>query len=140
MAPRWLKTLQRNRAPMALMPNEKSSSRDSSNRFFCASVSTLYTSAFVSEGLSGGSPSLASSPWIRICGGVSDVICKSEPPCSTSVFSKSGNVAMMVSPQPFRASLLHRLADDFFDRRDAVLHLDQAAATERDHPFVDRLA
>ncbi len=39
-APRWLNMLARNRA-MPLMPNEKSSSSVSSNRFFCASVSTL---------------------------------------------------------------------------------------------------
>ena len=39
-APRWLNTLHRNRA-MPRMPNEKSSSRVSSKRFFCVSVSTL---------------------------------------------------------------------------------------------------
>jgi hypothetical protein len=36
-----LNTLQRKRAPIALIPNEKSSSIVSSKRFFCESVSTL---------------------------------------------------------------------------------------------------
>jgi hypothetical protein len=39
-APRWWNMLQRNR-PTPEMPKEKSSSRFSSNRFFCASVRTL---------------------------------------------------------------------------------------------------
>ena len=53
------------------MPNEKSSSFDSSKRFFCMSVSTLYTSCLVSAGVSAGISSRSSSPWTRTCGGVS---------------------------------------------------------------------
>jgi hypothetical protein len=36
------------------MPNEKSSSSDSSNRFFWVSVMTLYASCFVSVGVRSG--------------------------------------------------------------------------------------
>ena len=52
-APFWLKTLQRNR-PTPRRPKARSSSQDSSNFFFCASVSTLYASALITSGVRSG--------------------------------------------------------------------------------------
>src|SRR4029453_4738302 len=111
------------------MPNEKSSSSVSSNRFFCESVSTLYASPLVSAGPSGGRSSVCSLPCTRICGGVCVVMCRSDPFTSTSVCNSSGNVAMCQLPAPGcqlpaaqstigNQQLLHRLPCDFLDRRD----------------------
>src|SRR5262245_34689796 len=138
-APRWLKTLQRNRA-RPRMPNEKSSSRVSSNRFFCASVSTLYTSCFVSAGCRSGRSRRCRCPCTRICGGEFVAMWRSDPSRSTIVFSSSGSVAITVSrlPAPAGAHLLDRFADDFFDRRQPVHDLPQAASTQRDHSLLDR--
>ena len=77
-APPCLKTLQRNRAS-PLMPNEQSSSRVSSNRFFWPSVNTLYTSCRVSAAPSRGRSSALSSPSTRTCGAEFVVMCRSEP-------------------------------------------------------------
>jgi len=54
-APFWLKRLARNR-DIPFKPNEKSSSRFSSKRCFCASVKTEYAKRFVSAGVIGGKP------------------------------------------------------------------------------------
>src|SRR5215475_4785767 len=67
---------------------------------------------------------------------------RSDPSCSTIVFSNSGNVAMC-SPdsRPWPAShLLDGLPDDFLDRRQAFHDLAQATAAQRDHSFVDGLS
>src|SRR4051812_39180612 len=69
-------------------------------------------------------------PCTRIWGGVSVVMCRSEPLFSTSVCSSSGSVAM----------LFHGLPRDLFDRGHAIHHLHQPAAAQRDHALVDRLA
>src|SRR5262245_2097062 len=76
---------------------------------------------------------------MRICGGVFVAMCRSDPSRSTIALSSSGKVAIRLSPVPVSPSL-HRFADDFFDRRQAVLHLPEAACAERDHPLVDGLA
>src|SRR6185503_5420667 len=151
------------------MPNEKSSSSVSSNRFFCESVSTLYARPLVSEGPSGGRSSVCSLPCTRICGGVCVVMCRSDPLTCTSVCNSSGNVAICQLPissyqLPVHLSgvsmhgtcafpvavrtdwklatfhLLDRLPRDFLNRRDAFHHLVESAAAEGNHPFLDRLA
>src|SRR6266849_2517182 len=66
-APRWLKTLPRKRARY-FKPNEKSSSRFSSKRCFCASVSTLYASDLVSAAVNGGISSGRKWPCTRTRG------------------------------------------------------------------------
>src|SRR6266849_3701334 len=63
-----------------LMPNEMSSSRFSSKRCFCASVSTEYASCFVSGAASGGMSRAVNLPSMRICGGELVVMWRSEPP------------------------------------------------------------
>src|SRR4030095_13091968 len=54
-APFWLNRLARNR-DIPLRPNEKASSRFSSNRCFCASVRAEYARRFVSAGVRGVYP------------------------------------------------------------------------------------
>src|SRR3954471_8310113 len=109
------------------MPNEKSSSSVSSNRFFCESVRTLYASPFVSAGPSGGRSSICSLPCTRICGGVCVVRCRSDPLTSTSVCKSSGKVAIRQLPSPScqlpAAQLLDGFSGDFLDRGDAFHHL-----------------
>src|SRR5262245_49913193 len=139
-APRWLNTLQRKRA-RPRMPNEKSSSRVSSNRFFCASVSTLYTSCLVSAGCKSGRSRRFRCPCTRICGGEFVAMWRSDPSLSTIVFSSSGNVAMFSLQGPASAGqLLDGFANHFFDRRQTFHHFSQPAAAQRDHAFVDGLA
>src|SRR5687767_10738792 len=80
------------------MPNEKSSSSVSSNRFFCVSVITLYASCFVSVGVRSGISSRCSLPCTRTCGGVLIDRCRSEPCRSIVVFKSSGNVGGILCP------------------------------------------
>src|SRR3954470_14531321 len=126
------------------MPNEKSSSIVSSKRFFCESVSTLYTSCLVSDGASSGNCSRVRWPCTRTCGGVAVAMCRSDPSISTNVFSSSGSVAItFLVPscwQLVAPGLLDRFPHDLLDRREAVLDLAQAAHPEGDHPLLDRLA
>src|ERR1051325_3986731 len=123
------------------MPNEKSSSSVSSNRFFCASVSTLYTSCLVSAGCRSGRSRRFRCPCTRICGGELVAMWRSDPSRSTMVFSSSGSVAISVSRRRLGpAPLLDRFAHHFFDRRQPVHDFAQTAPAQRDHSFVDRLA
>src|SRR5829696_2926227 len=120
--------LQRKRA-IPRMPNEKSSSLVSSKRFFCASVSTAYDNDLVSVAFSSGWAVIFTiSPCTRVCGTEPIDRCKSEPCISTICFKRSGSVAIVFL-------LLHRLAQNFFNCRDAVFDFPQAAAAQRDHAF-----
>src|SRR5207244_4310843 len=124
------------------MPNGESSSVVSANRFFCESVSTLYTSCLVSAGVRSGICSRWRCPCTRTWGGVFVAMWRSDPFNSTVVFNRSGSVAIF-NPWSLvvrRESLLHRFSDDFLDRRESVFHLAQPARAQRDHAFVDRLA
>src|SRR5262245_44433189 len=71
-------------------------------------------------------------------------MCRSEPFRSTIVFNRSGSVAISVLSSQFSVLSsqfsLHRLAHHFFDGREAVLALAQAARPQRDHSLVYRLA
>src|SRR5438093_2633341 len=96
------------------MPNEKSSSELSSNRFFCASVSTLYASCLVSDGVRSVRGSRCRCPCTRTCGGVFVVMWRSEPPISTSVFKSSGNVAISLLNEPQRPQSSQRSRGNFF--------------------------
>src|SRR5687767_9646031 len=129
------------------MPNEKSSSSDSSNRFFCVSVITLYESCFVSVGVRSGMSRRCNLPCTRTCGGVLIARCRSEPCKSTVIFKSSGNVGGILSvPHSGNSQLridnylFHRLACYFFYRRQAVLHFTEPAHPERQHAFFNRLA
>src|SRR5258708_142923 len=113
------------------MPNEKSSSFDSSKRFFCESVRTLYTSCLVSAGVNSGSCRRCRCPCTRTCGGVLVAMWRSEPSISTSVLSRSGSVSII---QLSALTLLDRLPDDFLDGGQAVLHFAQPAHAQREHP------
>src|SRR4029453_18945610 len=62
-------------------------------------------------------------------------MCRSDP-CSSTVFFRSSGKVISKS----RWGLLHGLPDDFVNRRYAFLHLPKAAAAQRDHSFVNRLA
>src|SRR3984893_13819676 len=133
-APRWLNTLPRKRARF-FNPNEKSSSRFSSNRCFCASVSTLYASDFVSAAVNGGISSGRSFPCTRTRGALLVVMCRSLPPISIIFFSNS----LSVTPAIAHFSLEHRLAQYFFHRRLTQRRLNQAAAPQRNHSLLDGL-
>src|SRR3954453_9961218 len=79
---------------MPLSPNEKSSSRFSSKRCFCASVSTEYARRLVSAALISGYPDSADKwPCTRTCGGEFVVKCRSDPPASVIFFRSSGSVS-----------------------------------------------
>src|SRR5437868_10441494 len=132
VAPRWLNTLARKRA-RPFRPNEKSSSRLSSKRCFCASVITLYASCLVSAGVNCGRSSGCRCPCTRICGGELVVIWRSLPPISSMRRSRSLNEsAMFLLPFP-SAVLVDRLASHFFKRGHALSNLDQPTASQGDH-------
>ena len=95
VAPRWLKTLARNRA-RPFKPKEKSSSRLSSKRCFCASVITLYASCLVSAGVICGRSSGTRCPCTRICGGELVVMWRSLPDISINRFNRSLNESDIV--------------------------------------------
>ncbi len=70
-----------------LMPNERSSSRFSSNRCFWASVRIEYASFLVSTAVKDGLLRGTSRPSMRMIGGELVVTWRSVPPFSTIVLS-----------------------------------------------------
>src|SRR5580658_7356229 len=102
-------------------PNEKSSSRFSSKRCFCASVKTLYASALVSAAVSGARSIGRNLPWTRTRGGLLVVMCKSLPPISIIFFNSSLRVIPAIAVLLFSvhslAFLQHSLAHHFFQSR-----------------------
>src|ERR1700735_380805 len=126
--------LPRNRARL-FKPNEKSSSRLSSSRCFCTSVSTLYASAFVSAAVRGGMSRGFSLPCTRTRGALLVERCRSLPPISIIFFRSSLNVI----PAIYFLRLENCFPHHFFHRRQPGSHLDQAAAPQRNHSRFHRL-
>src|SRR5689334_5298731 len=118
--------------PTPCNPKARSSSHVSSNVFFCASVNTLYERDFDTSAVSGGSCRGCKWPLTRTCGGLPIDRCRSEPPRSSVVWSKSGR--FIGSTHASNDGFAH----DFFKRCHAFAHLAQAALTKRDHPFFHR--
>src|SRR5882724_614691 len=133
-APRCWNRLPRKRARF-FNPNEKSNSRFSSNRCFCASVRTLYASDFVSAAVNGGISSGRNFPCTRTRGALFVVMCRSLPPISIIFFSSSLNVI----PAMARLSLQNRFPQYLFHRRLTQRRLNQTTAPQRDHSLLDRL-
>src|SRR4029077_6699555 len=133
-APRWLKTLPRKRAKF-FKPKEKSSSRFSSKRCFCASVKTLYARDLVSEAVSGGMSSGRNLPCTRTRGALFVVTCRSLPPISIIFFSNS----LSVIPGILHLLLENRFAQYFFHGGLPQGDLDQAAAPQGNHSLLDGL-
>src|SRR5215475_12837987 len=133
-APRWLKTLPRKRARF-FNPNEKSSSRFSSKRCFCASVKTLYASDLVSAAVSGGISSGRKWPCTRTRGALLVVMCRSEPPISIIFFSSS----LSVIPDMPHLFLENGLAQNFVQRGHTRGALDQTASPQGNHSLFDCL-
>src|SRR5258708_21147869 len=141
-APGWLKTLPRKRARF-FRPKEKSSSRFSSKRCFCASVSTLYASDLVSAALNGGISSGRRWPCTRTRGALLVVMCRSLPPISIIFFNNS----LSVIPDIFAPSLVqnsqaqtlkiarlqNRFAQYLFHGGHSQRHLHQSASPQGQH-------
>src|SRR5512141_555429 len=98
--------------------------------------------SFVSAGVRGGWSRSLRTPWTRMRGGMYVVTCRSLASASTQAFSSS-NIGLAIS-----FSLVSRvpldlvpngLAQDLFDRRDAVLDLDEAAPSQGQHALLDGL-
>src|SRR5690348_1944154 len=126
--------LPRNRARL-FNPNEKSSSRFSSSRCFCTSVSTLYASALVSAAVRGGMSKGRSFPCTRTRGALLVERCRSLPAISIIFFKSSLNVM----PAIFLLRLQNGLAKNFFHRRQPRRDFLQAAPPQRDHSLFHSL-
>src|SRR5215468_7449619 len=135
-APRWLNTLPRKRARF-FKPNEKSSSRFSSKRCFCASVSTLYASDLVSAAVSGGMSRGRKWPCTRTRGALLVVMWRSLPPISIIFLSNSLSVMPAIACSLSR--LQYRLAQNLFHGCLSRGNLGEPAAAQRDHSLLDRL-
>src|SRR6266511_4934738 len=132
--PRCLKQLPRKRARFWI-PKEKSSSFSVSNRFFWFSVRTEYASDSVSLGVSTSSvEAFTMSPSTRSLGRSPATMCRSDASFSIISSSSARRFTGIVQPPSSSRGFL----DDFFQGRDALLHLHHAVHAEGQHPLLYR--
>src|SRR5438309_10661582 len=118
------------------IPNEKSSSSVSSNRCFCASVSTEYASCFVSAADSSGYSSGLSTPCTLTIGAELVVMCRSEPPCSIIFRNSSLNATSGITS----SHLFHGFSYYLFEGRHSQSDLFQPALSQSKHSLFYCLA